>query len=209
MIGPIDSEGHKGTRTWSWLTINLTCSGSGTLDMLSDFSGSFFGRNVNWWWLVRYWREEDMVGAGEALVLNSAVIVAEVFRKNKVGRGFSFICMFEVCFRWYFCFKILVVDVSREEGNSPYKVADGSKFSALYMVKRALTLFVQNKHSIDSRHKFALVMLQDIPIWVRKAKLLSFICPCFVKCSLNILVLSKSFLHACILIKKIKISGLY
>ncbi|XP_050735166.1 BRISC and BRCA1-A complex member 1-like [Eriocheir sinensis] len=62
---------------------------------------------------------------------------------------------------------ILVVDVCREEGNSTYRLADGSKFSALYMVKRALTLFVQNKHSIDSRHKFALVILQDIPIWIQ------------------------------------------
>lgn len=61
---------------------------------------------------------------------------------------------------------ILVVDVCREEGNTPYRLADGSKFSALYMVKRALTLFLQNKHTIDSRHKFALVVLHDIPVWI-------------------------------------------
>lgn len=61
---------------------------------------------------------------------------------------------------------ILVVDVCKEEGNTPYKLADGTKFSALYMVKRALTLFLQNKHAIDIRHKFALVVLHESPIWL-------------------------------------------
>ncbi|XP_071541708.1 BRISC and BRCA1-A complex member 1-like isoform X1 [Panulirus ornatus] len=61
---------------------------------------------------------------------------------------------------------ILVVDVCKEEGNTPYKLADGSKYSALYMVKRALTLFLQNKHAIDARHKFALVVLHESPIWL-------------------------------------------
>lgn len=61
---------------------------------------------------------------------------------------------------------ILVVDVCHEVGNTPYRLADGSKFSALYMVKRALTLFLQNKHAIDARHKFALVLLHNIPVWI-------------------------------------------
>ncbi|KAG0711975.1 BRISC and BRCA1-A complex member 1 [Chionoecetes opilio] len=61
---------------------------------------------------------------------------------------------------------ILVVDVSHEEGNTPFRLADGSKYCALYMVKRALTLFLQNKHTIDQRHKFALVAMHDIPVWI-------------------------------------------
>ncbi|KAK4299210.1 hypothetical protein Pmani_028502 [Petrolisthes manimaculis] len=62
---------------------------------------------------------------------------------------------------------ILVVDVCKEESNSPYKLADGSKFPALCMVKRAITLFLQNKHAIDPRHKFALVVLHETPIWLQ------------------------------------------
>lgn len=66
----------------------------------------------------------------------------------------------------YDVFQILVIDVCKEEGNTPYKLADGTKYSPMYMVKRALTLFLQNKYAIDSRHKFALVILHDAPVWV-------------------------------------------
>lgn len=61
---------------------------------------------------------------------------------------------------------ILVIDVCKEEGNTPYKLADGTKYSPMYMMKRALTLFLQNKHAIDSRHKFALVLLHESPVWL-------------------------------------------
>lgn len=61
---------------------------------------------------------------------------------------------------------ILVVDVCKEEGNSPYRLADGTKHPSMYMVKRALTLFLLNKHSIDAQHRFALVALHESPIWM-------------------------------------------
>lgn len=65
-----------------------------------------------------------------------------------------------------YVFQILVIDVCKEEGNTPYKLADGTKYSPMYMMKRALTLFLQNKHAIDSRHKFALMLLHESPVWV-------------------------------------------
>ncbi|CAL4060046.1 unnamed protein product, partial [Meganyctiphanes norvegica] len=61
---------------------------------------------------------------------------------------------------------VLVVDVCREEDSTPYKLADGSTHSQLYMVKRALSLMLHNKHCIDQKHKFALLVLHDSPIWV-------------------------------------------
>ena len=65
-----------------------------------------------------------------------------------------------------------MIDICREEGSSPYKLSEGSKFSGLSLVKRALSLFLHNKHTLNPNHKYALVVLQDIPIWVSK-KLLS------------------------------------
>ena len=62
--------------------------------------------------------------------------------------------------------QILVVDVCKEEGNTPYRLTDGTKHSPLQMIKRALTQFLLNKHSIDPQHKFALVVLHETPIWV-------------------------------------------
>ncbi|KAK7079678.1 Component of the BRCA1-A complex [Halocaridina rubra] len=60
---------------------------------------------------------------------------------------------------------IIVMDVCKEETNTPYKMTDGAKHSPMAMAKRALTLFLMNKHAIDPQHKFALVVLHESPIW--------------------------------------------
>lgn len=61
---------------------------------------------------------------------------------------------------------ILVVDVCKEDGNSPFRLADGTKYAPMHMVKRAITLFLLNKHAIDSQHQYALVVLHESPIWL-------------------------------------------
>lgn len=49
----------------------------------------------------------------------------------------------------------------------PFTFSDGSKHSPLFMVKRVVELFVHNKHKIDKRHEFALVVFHEVPLWIR------------------------------------------
>ncbi|XP_077500461.1 BRISC and BRCA1-A complex member 1-like isoform X2 [Amblyomma americanum] len=62
---------------------------------------------------------------------------------------------------------VICVDLCSEMEDMPFTFSDGSKHSPLFMIKRVIELFVHNKHKIDKRHEFALVVFHEVPLWVR------------------------------------------
>lgn len=62
---------------------------------------------------------------------------------------------------------VICVDLSSEMEDIPFTFSDGSKHSPLFMVKRVVELFVHNKHKIDKRHEFALVVFHEVPLWIK------------------------------------------
>ncbi|XP_013790944.1 BRISC and BRCA1-A complex member 1-like isoform X1 [Limulus polyphemus] len=61
---------------------------------------------------------------------------------------------------------IICVDLSSEMESSPFKLGDGSRLSALEMMKRTLEIFVHSKHRIDKRHQFVLAVLHENALWL-------------------------------------------
>ncbi|KAH8034885.1 hypothetical protein HPB51_003172 [Rhipicephalus microplus] len=66
---------------------------------------------------------------------------------------------------------VICVDLCSEMEDMPFIFSDGSKQSPLFMIKRVIELFVHNKHKIDKRHEFALVVFHEVPLWVSLAPL--------------------------------------
>ncbi|KAG0430313.1 hypothetical protein HPB47_022802 [Ixodes persulcatus] len=62
---------------------------------------------------------------------------------------------------------VICIDISSEMEDLPFTFSDGSKHSPLFMVKRVVELFVHNKHKIDKRHEFALVVFHEVPLWIK------------------------------------------
>ncbi|CAN8003971.1 unnamed protein product [Ixodes hexagonus] len=62
---------------------------------------------------------------------------------------------------------VICVDLSSEMEELPFTFSDGSKHTPLFMVKRVVELFVHNKHKIDKRHEFALVVFHEVPLWIK------------------------------------------
>ncbi|XP_037556017.1 BRISC and BRCA1-A complex member 1-like [Dermacentor silvarum] len=62
---------------------------------------------------------------------------------------------------------VICVDLCSEMEDMPFTFSDGSKQSPLFMIKRVIELFVHNKHKIDKRHEFALVVFHEVPLWIR------------------------------------------
>lgn len=62
---------------------------------------------------------------------------------------------------------VICVDLCSEMEDMPFTFSDGSKHSPLFMIKRVIELFVHNKHKIDKRHEFALVVFHEVPLWIR------------------------------------------
>lgn len=63
---------------------------------------------------------------------------------------------------------VLCLDTCTDLDFTPFKIGDGSTFAPLYMLKRIIDIFVQNKNFIDSRHEFSLIILDSSEIrWVK------------------------------------------
>ncbi|KFM64062.1 BRISC and BRCA1-A complex member 1, partial [Stegodyphus mimosarum] len=63
---------------------------------------------------------------------------------------------------------IFCLDMSSEMEQIPFKLGDGSQYSPLSMVKRTIELFVENKHFINRKHEYALMVLYESATWVRE-----------------------------------------
>ncbi|XP_013398556.1 BRISC and BRCA1-A complex member 1 [Lingula anatina] len=61
---------------------------------------------------------------------------------------------------------IICLDLSSEMDKATFKSRSGDKFAPLKLVKRALGIFCHTKSRIDKRHEYALVVLQETPMWV-------------------------------------------
>ncbi|XP_064477243.1 BRISC and BRCA1-A complex member 1-like isoform X2 [Ornithodoros turicata] len=64
-------------------------------------------------------------------------------------------------------FQVVCIDLCSEMEDIPFTFSDGSKHSPLFLVKRVVELFVHNKHKIDKRHEFALVVFHEQPLWIK------------------------------------------
>ncbi|XP_064604830.1 BRISC and BRCA1-A complex member 1-like [Liolophura sinensis] len=62
---------------------------------------------------------------------------------------------------------VICLDFSSEMDKPMFRTRAGDKFAPLKLVKRALGFYVHSKHRMDSRHEFALILLQDSAIWVK------------------------------------------
>lgn len=63
---------------------------------------------------------------------------------------------------------ILCLDTCADPEFTAFKLGDGSKYAPLYMLKRTIELFVQNKNYIDPRHEFALLGLDGKSVkWIQ------------------------------------------
>lgn len=62
---------------------------------------------------------------------------------------------------------VICVDLCSEMEDMPFTFSDGSRHSPLFMIKRVVELFVHNKHKMDRRHEFALVVFHEVPLWIR------------------------------------------
>lgn len=62
---------------------------------------------------------------------------------------------------------VVCIDLCSEMEDIPFTFSDGSRHSPLFLVKRVVELFVHNKHKIDKRHEFALVVFHEQPLWIK------------------------------------------
>lgn len=63
---------------------------------------------------------------------------------------------------------ILCVDLTQDPDFIPFKLGDGSKHPPLSMVKRVTEIFAKSKMIINSKHEFALLIMQgDSVVWLR------------------------------------------
>ncbi|KPJ02889.1 BRISC and BRCA1-A complex member 1 [Papilio xuthus] len=62
---------------------------------------------------------------------------------------------------------IICLDLCYDNENAHYRLADGSTYRPVKMLKRVLEFFVYTKHAINKRTKFALVMLKEEPCWIQ------------------------------------------
>ncbi|GFS76494.1 BRISC and BRCA1-A complex member 1 [Trichonephila clavipes] len=63
---------------------------------------------------------------------------------------------------------IFCLDMSSDMEQTPFKLGDGSQHTPLSMVKRTIELFVENKHFINRKHEFSLMVLYENATWVRE-----------------------------------------
>lgn len=56
---------------------------------------------------------------------------------------------------------VLVVDTALDEHCSEFQMQDGEMCSPLIMLKRGLEMFLLNKYAIDSRHQYAVIVLNE------------------------------------------------
>ncbi|GFU00555.1 BRISC and BRCA1-A complex member 1 [Nephila pilipes] len=61
---------------------------------------------------------------------------------------------------------IFCLDMSSDMEQTPFKLGDGSQHTPLSMVKRTIELFVENKHFINRKHEFSLMVLYENATWV-------------------------------------------
>lgn len=63
---------------------------------------------------------------------------------------------------------IICLDTCTDTEYTPFKIGDGTTFAPLYMLKRIIDIFVQNKNFIDTRHEFALLKLDSTDVkWIK------------------------------------------
>ncbi|CAL1285628.1 unnamed protein product [Larinioides sclopetarius] len=63
---------------------------------------------------------------------------------------------------------VFCLDMSADMEHTPFKLGDGSQHTPLSMVKRTIELFVENKHFINRKHEFSLMVLYETATWVRE-----------------------------------------
>ncbi|KAG8197033.1 hypothetical protein JTE90_004302 [Oedothorax gibbosus] len=63
---------------------------------------------------------------------------------------------------------VFCLDMSSDMEDIPFKLGDRSQHSPLSMVKRTIQLFVENKHFINRKHEFSLMVLYENATWVRE-----------------------------------------
>ncbi|XP_041475412.1 BRISC and BRCA1-A complex member 1-like [Lytechinus variegatus] len=62
---------------------------------------------------------------------------------------------------------IICLDLASEVNRVPFLQRDGTKHLPIELVKRALSIFIRTKSSINPRHQFALVVLQESAVWLQ------------------------------------------
>ncbi|GIZ04513.1 BRISC and BRCA1-A complex member 1 [Caerostris extrusa] len=63
---------------------------------------------------------------------------------------------------------VFCLDMSSDMEQVPFRLGDGSQHTPLSMVKRTIELFVENKHFINRKHEFSLMVLYENATWVRE-----------------------------------------
>ncbi|XP_054715370.1 BRISC and BRCA1-A complex member 1-like [Uloborus diversus] len=63
---------------------------------------------------------------------------------------------------------VFCLDMSSDMEQIPFRFGDGSEHSPLSMIKRTIELFVENKHFLNRKHEYSLMVLYETATWVRE-----------------------------------------